>query len=523
MGFEWMMDPTAWAGLAMLVVLEIVLGIDNLVFIAILTDKLPPQQQDRARLTGLTLALGMRLVLLGAMSWIVTLTQPIFSILDHAVSGRDLVLILGGVFLLFKATMELHERLEGGEHSKDGQQAQAVFWQVIAQIVVLDAVFSIDSVITAVGMVKELMVMMIAVAVAMAMMMLASRPLMTFVGRHPTVVILCLGFLLMIGFSLIIEGFGVHVPKGYLYAAIGFSVGIEALNQIARQNVQRRERLRGLRESTARAVLRLLGGGQRAVKDGAGDTPVSQAQLDEMEIFAPEEREMIRQVLKLGERPVRAIMIPRPQVMWLELNDEPAIVLREIEESGRSRFPVCRGTVDEVVGVVHAKDLLDQMAKRGAIDLAAAMREPLFVAEGTSILKTIERFKGSNMHMAIVLDEHGSFEGLITPADLFAAIAGDLPELEGEDRPEGIVREDGSWLIDGRMLVEEAMLLLGVDEPPENGGYVTLAGFVLQETGHIPEQGETFVWNGWRFEIAALDGRRIDKLIVRRETETVGS
>ncbi len=204
--FDWMSDPTAWVGLATLIVLEIVLGIDNLVFIAILADKLPAQQRNRARMLGLTLALLMRLGLLASIAWVVTLTQPLFTVLGAEISGRDLILILGGLFLLFKGTMELHERVEGRAHATGGRQQYAVFWQVIAQIVVLDAVFSLDSVITAVGMVQDLSIMMTAVIIAMAVMMLASRPLMAFVGRHPTVVILCLGLLLMIGFSLVAEG-----------------------------------------------------------------------------------------------------------------------------------------------------------------------------------------------------------------------------------------------------------------------------------------------------------------------------
>ncbi len=227
----WINDPTAWLGLGTLVVLQIVLGIDNLIFIAILADRLPAHQRNRARLVGLSLALLMRLGLLAGISWIATLTAPLFTVLGSEISWRD-IMIVGGLFLLFKGTMELHERLEGAHGHGGTRVIHAQFWQVIAQIVVLDAVFSLDSVITAVGMVDELSVMVIAVVIAVAVMMLASRPLMAFVSRHPTVVILCLGFLLMIGFSLVVEGFGAHIPKGYLYAAIGFSVVIEAFNQI---------------------------------------------------------------------------------------------------------------------------------------------------------------------------------------------------------------------------------------------------------------------------------------------------
>lgn len=234
--FEWLSDPTLWAGLLTLILLEIILGIDNLVFIAILADKLPAHQRDKARIIGLSLALVMRLVLLASLSWLITLTAPLFHVWEHPVSGRDLILLLGGLFLLLKATMELHERLEGADKHNGNRVAQASFGIVITQIVVLDAVFSLDSVITAVGMVDHLGVMMTAVIIAMIVMLIASKPLTRFVNAHPTLIILCLGFLMMIGFSLVAEGAGFHIPKGYLYAAIGFSIMVEAFNQISQRN-----------------------------------------------------------------------------------------------------------------------------------------------------------------------------------------------------------------------------------------------------------------------------------------------
>src|SRR5687767_13642512 len=182
---DWLSDPTAWIGLATLVILEIVLGIDNLIFIAIITDKLPPEQRGRARYLGLGLAMGMRLALLAAISWIATLTRPLFTVLGFGVSGRQLILLAGGLFLIWKATAELHERLEGASSRESESGRRAGFWQTVAQIVALDAVFSLDSVITAVGMVDELGVMMTAVVLAVIIMMVASRPLMDFVTAHP--------------------------------------------------------------------------------------------------------------------------------------------------------------------------------------------------------------------------------------------------------------------------------------------------------------------------------------------------
>ncbi len=215
--------------LVTLTVLEVVLGIDNVIFISILAGKLPAEQQERARRTGLMAAMGMRIVLLMSIAWIVRLTSPLFSIGGHPFSGRDLILIIGGLFLLFKATREIHDKLEGGEGHVSARVAPT-FTAVITQIMLLDIVFSLDSVITAVGMADDLTIMIAAVVIAVAIMMFAARPVSTFVDAHPTVKVLALSFLLLIGVSLIADGFGAHIPKGYIYFAMGFSVFVEMVN-----------------------------------------------------------------------------------------------------------------------------------------------------------------------------------------------------------------------------------------------------------------------------------------------------
>ncbi|MDP9176874.1 MAG: TerC family protein, partial [Gemmatimonadota bacterium] len=257
---EWVTDPTVWLGLLTLVALEIVLGIDNLIFIAILADKLPPERRDRARIIGLALALVMRLGLLASISWVMSLTTPLFTVFALAISWRDVILIAGGAFLIVKATTEIHDRLEAQSHDHEATQVYASFWPVVAQIVVLDAVFSLDSVITAIGMVEELYVMMAAVVIAVIVMLFASRPLTRVVNAHPSLIILCLGFLLMVGMVLVADGFGFHIPKGYLYAAIGFSVAIETFNQLALRNRRKLAASTPQRQHIADLVLRLLGG-----------------------------------------------------------------------------------------------------------------------------------------------------------------------------------------------------------------------------------------------------------------------
>lgn len=226
---EWLSSPEIWTALITLTALEIVLGIDNVIFISILAGKLPEAQRDRARIIGLSLAMVMRIGLLFSISWVVGLTDPIFSVFGRDISGRDLILLGGGLFLIYKATTEIHEKLEG-EESHGVERAAASFASVIIQILLLDIVFSLDSVITAVGMADDLGVMVAAVVIAVGVMLFASGGISTFVQRHPTVKMLALSFLLLIGMSLVAEGFHQHIPKGYIYAAMGFSVFVEALN-----------------------------------------------------------------------------------------------------------------------------------------------------------------------------------------------------------------------------------------------------------------------------------------------------
>ena len=231
------LSPEILIALATLTFLEIVLGVDNIIFISILSGKLPPAQQPKARRLGLLLAMGTRILLLFSLAWVIRLTAPLFTVFSQEISGRDLILILGGLFLLGKSTHEIHDRLEGEEGHATAKVA-ASFASVLIQIALLDIVFSLDSVITAVGMVKEVPVMIAAVVISVVIMMVAAEPISAFVHRHPTVKMLALSFLLLIGMSLIAEGFGHHIPKGYVYFAMGFSVFVEALNLKMRKKTE---------------------------------------------------------------------------------------------------------------------------------------------------------------------------------------------------------------------------------------------------------------------------------------------
>jgi len=236
-----LLSPEIWIALVTLTALELVLGIDNIIFISILAGKLPPEQRNKARKTGIALAAITRLLLLMVIAWIVGLTAPLFSIAGQAFSWRDLILIGGGLFLIAKATHEIHQKLEGAsEHVNPAAVATATFGGVIAQVMVLDIVFSLDSIITAVGMVDERWVMVTAIIISIVFMLAFARPIGDFVERHPTVKVLALAFLIMIGLVLIADGFGLHIPKGYIYTAMAFSVFVEMINLAVRRRQARK-------------------------------------------------------------------------------------------------------------------------------------------------------------------------------------------------------------------------------------------------------------------------------------------
>lgn len=518
---EWLLDLNTWVGLLTLVILEIVLGIDNLIFIAILADKLPPNQRDKARVIGLSLALLMRLGLLSILSLLFALTQPWFWIGSWSFSGRDVILILGGFFLILKGTMELHERIEGSRSTSNVSAAHAGFWVIVTQIVVLDAVFSLDAVITAIGMVERLEIMVAAVTIAMIIMLVASKPLTRFVTARPTVVILCLGFLLMIGFALVAQGFGYVVPKGYLYAAIAFSITIEALNQVARHNLRKLEAGRPLRERTAQGILRMLGKAPASMHV-ADSFSIPADQDNEKPPFGVEERNMVSGILHLAERNINSIMTPRADISWLDLSLDTHTLRAQINDTPHGFFPVCRGSLDNIVGIGRAKDIMADLLEDDKIN-TANLRPPILVHETIRILDLMETLKKARGQIVLVLDEFGTVEGLVTPMDLFEAIAGDFPS---EDETPDII-EDGEnrWVVDGAtdlLHLEQTLNTSGLSSDLDE--FSTLAGFLLQQFDRLPEHGAEVTDNeqsGLHFRILELDGRRIAKVLIERRQTPV--
>ncbi len=498
---EFLLDPGIWVGLLTLIVLEIVLGIDNLVFIAILADKLPPEKRDKARVIGLSLALVMRLGLLFAISWLVTLTQPLITVFDWTFSGRDLILLFGGLFLLYKAVSELHERMEGKTEVKvTTNVAYASFTAVVAQIVILDAVFSLDSVITAIGMVDNIYVMMAAMIVAMVVMLLASKPLTEFVNRHPTVIILCLSFLLLIGISLIAEGFGFHIPKGYIYSGIGVAILIEIFNQFTSRNAAKHEAKIPLRHRTANSILKLMGGRVETVADAQS--------TEAQDAFVDEERYMIGGVLTLAERSVASIMTPRNQISWVNLEDSPEQIREQVLSVPHSLFPVCRGSLDRVISVIRAKELLDVLEDEVQLKALLKQQRPIYIFEKMKVIDAINTLRTSKGSLVLVNDEFGNIQGLISPLDVFEAIAGEFPDAD--EQLDLVKIDESTWKAAGSLDLYQLELELGMlDLVEDDADYVSVAGLILDKIQDKITIGTQLDFQGVHFEVTELEGNRI--------------
>jgi putative hemolysin len=261
--------------------------------------------------------------------------------------------------------------------------------------------------------------------------------------------------------------------------------------------------LLGLRKSTSRAV------SEEEIRSMI-------AEATHTGVFHVAEHQMIEGVLRLPDRTVRSIMIPRGDVVWLDAGDSRETVWNAVRTSGHSRYPVCRGQLDELIGVVMTGELAEWLGDPDSGELASRARAPLVVHESTRILRLLELFRESKMHFAVIVDEHGSIEGVVTPSDILTAIAGELPEAASEEAPEAVARDDESWLVDGRMPIDDVERLLGAGNMRSGDDYTTLAGFVLAQLGHLPATGESFRWRGMRFEVVDMDARRIDKLLIHR-------
>lgn len=519
MDLSWLFSPNVLIGFFTLVILEIVLGVDNLVFVAIVVSKANPKMQDHARMLGLTLAIFIRLLMLYSASLLLKLDQSLFTVFNTSISGKDLLYLLGGAFLLYKSTSELHEKIDEHSHHADEYTITKHYsptFLVIIQIMLLDAVFSLDSVITAVGMVNHISVAMIAVVIAMIFMIIGSKYLTNFINRYPTVVILCLGFLLMIGFSLILEGVHISVPKGYIYAAIIFSIVIEILNQISSKN-RNANAFSGLswRRRTIDSVLGMMGIRENVLTNARN----RDEKLKDQGFFHENEKQMIRNVLTLAEKPISAIMTPRREIDKLNLSKPTADQKRELLTSPYSRLiAVDSAGIDEPLGYIAKKDVLIELLKNPQnYDLKKLVKQPLFIPENANVLTALELFRKSTSDIGLVVDEFGAILGLVSMKNILETIAGEFPEeYELLDNPSWQVNPDQSITVDGSLDYDDLSRRLKLPPLKEDVDFTSVAGLIMEESPTLPQVGDSIVYGGYLFEVSKKDGQKIERVRITR-------
>lgn len=519
-----LLNPNLWFGLLTLVLLEIVLSIDNLIFIAILSGKLPPKQRNKARLIGLGFSLTIRLILLLIISWIITLTDPIFNNKYFILSGRDLILLSGGLFLFFKATIELHEKLEGCLNNPTNNKNYSGFWTIVIQIVILDVIFSLDSVITAVGMVNKLFIMMFAVIIATFLMLIASKPLTKFINSNKTIVVLCLSFLLIIGLNLISESIGIYIPKGYIYVAIGFSVIIESFNQIAFHNFTKYESLKPIRQRITEIILRIIN--KTHYKNIIKNKNLQKIKKNNLynvlkirkENFHDEEKYMISSILNLASRSIRSIMTPREEISWIDTNNTIEQIKMKLLDTPHSLFPVCRGELDNILGVVRAKELLVHLNRhKKNIEQFSSTTPPIVVLETLDPINLIKILRQSKGNFVIVINEFNVVQGLITPLDILETIAGEFPDA---DETPAIIIEKNSWLVKGSTNISTISQVLKIKNFLYNKkNNHSLSKLLINKFGRVPNPGDIIIIPPLKFNIILVTEYQINLIRIIKNTQ----
>ncbi|MXP50923.1 TerC family protein [Pantoea sp. SoEX] len=402
---EIILHPSIWIDLLALVVLEILLGIDNLVFITILTDNLPIKQRDQARLIGLSIALVMRLILIFFISWLIAFNNFNFS-------GRNLILLVGGLFLVFKSIIELYKRLENNQNNIiSTSKINNNFWFIIIQVVILDVIFSLDSVITAVGIINNLTLIIVAVIISTMIMFFLSKPLNKFFSLYPSVTIICLSFLLVMGVFLIAESLNFYIPRSYLYSIITFSIFIEIFNQISKKNSIRNRKYSNVNIMKYKNILHVKNKKNNLRSDN-DNTYLFLSEIIDSEHFTKE-------FDKLFSKTIKCIMTPRDRVDWIDITESIDNIRNKLTQNPHNIFPICHKNLDKIIGIAKAKDILILLNLESNIGNLTSNNKPVtFVLDSINSFQLIEIIYTSQHDFIIVINEFGMIQGIITTFDI---------------------------------------------------------------------------------------------------------
>nr|BET44345.1 MAG: TerC family protein [Candidatus Aschnera chinzeii] len=508
----WINDPTMWAGLFTLIILEIILGIDNLLFITIFVEKLPMPLNNKARITGLFCALVMRIVLLFSFTFIISFTTPIISFAKYNFSARDLLIFFGGCFLLFKASSELNERLRDKEDKINRKSKTAKFWSVVIQIIILDAIFSLDSVITAIGIIDNIHLMIIAIVISIALMIIASKGLIIFVNNHPNIIIICLVFLFMIGIVMITDSLGYEISKSYLYISLGVAIFIEICNELYSLNQSNLFKKKFFYNNNAKYILQILNY-ERTISNHIYSN--SNFNCSTIDIMNLQDYQIVLLLLQFTQRTVNSIMIPINYADSIAMYSSKQQLLSLLKSTNHTNLVIVGDSLSNIpIGIVNIREIIKQYLNKKKIDLYKIIKQPLIFFEKLSLFDALQQFANTNISFAFVIDQLGVIKGILTLSDIINTITTNVVISSKKfDLRYHVKHYNNSMLVNSMMRIEDLKLYIPITIDKIRS-YETIGGLLMSRLQKIPVVGDYIIIDNWIFEVFEATTIKLKKILI---------
>ncbi|ABJ90673.1 TerC family protein [Buchnera aphidicola] len=499
------LDPTIWMGLFTLVFLEIILSIDNVIFIAILSKKLPKNQQNKARYTGLIFALFMRFGLLGITSKLISLTKPIIINKFFIFSGKEIILLIGGIFLFIKTIFELFNHIYIFDKKKKKKDLRSSFWYIVIQIVILDVIFSIDSIMTAIGTTHNLFIMIIAVTISTILMIFLSKLLIKFINSKKSIITLCLSLLLMISLNLIIESLGFYISKKYLYISVEFSLFIEIINQIRINKKKKKESKKLFKKKILSLISyiikkynkkhnfinqKFLFNKKKNIKYLNNDINDNNNIIKEIKI--------VNQIFHLNNYSIYKIMIPKEKIKWININDSYQNIKKKLLNIPYKIIILCNWKFNEVIGFIKKEKLINLINKNKNINNYIEYNSLIFVPDSLNIINIIKILRYSYNNIILINNRYGKVVGILTIKNLFQTVFGNFLDINNTPK---IILNKKKWIMNGSIKLKNLEKILKINFKEVNYKCFSLADFLIYKYKKIPKTGKIIIYKNYYFKI----------------------
>ncbi|CAL4321111.1 TerC family protein [Buchnera aphidicola] len=517
-----LLDPSGLTGLFVFVMIEIILSVDNLIFLSILSEKLPSFQRKQARYLGLILSFLMRLSLLFITSWALSIkNDKILIFKNFSSSIKSIILFLGSTFLIIKVLLELLERAKHKPNKivKKNKRYQS-FWLVIIQIVILDAIFSVDSIITAVGLTNNLMIMYFSVTCATIVMIFGSQKLVKFLKSNPKIITICLFFLLFVGINLFCKSINYAFSQAYLYTSIGFIIFVELFNKIFKKNIPKYKNKNLVRKKLFKLIKKTILIEEKKLKNKENSLfKKNKNNLKNEEIYT------IQNILKLSNRTVKNIMIPRKKISWININDSSKNIKKKLLENTYNFYPVCKNNLNNIIGIIKTKKLIFLLnKKKSKIKKFVKKNPPCIISETMNIIDLLKFFKNSKKNFYIIVNKFGIVKGLITPLNFLKTIIENFNLIN--KNPNILVKKNG-WIVPGSTDLHSIQKILNIDFKKQNffvknmfkekSSCTSLAHLIIQKKGRVLKKGEKFFIGNFKFCIIKSTKNKINTIKITKK------